>query len=84
MEITHNMQRDEIRAVVLSALAAVFQHQVDERASRETLSAWDSLKHIELIFAVEDELNIQFPEEVLHELNSVDQIIAAAEAIYAA
>lgn len=78
------MNRQQIDTVVLAILSTALKCEVDNRASRETIPHWDSLKQIEIIFAIEDELSIQFPEEVIPELNSVVQIVDAAEALYAA
>jgi acyl carrier protein len=78
------MNRQQIENVVITVLSTVLKCEVDELGSRETLPQWDSLKQIEVIFAIEDELNLQFPEEALPDLNSVAQIVDAAEALYAA
>jgi|LauGreSBDMM110SN_4_FD.fasta_scaffold547353_1 acyl carrier protein len=77
------MKHQEIQTATLKVLSTVLKCEVDLLSSRETLSNWDSLKHIEIIFAMEDEMNIQFPEEKMSELNSVIQIIAAVEVLYA-
>lgn len=78
------MNRHQIESVVLTVLTTVLKCEVDNQCSRETYPQWDSLKQIEVIFAIEDELNIQFSEETMSELNSVAQIVDAAEALYAA
>lgn len=77
------MNSQQIKTVVLSVLLSVLKCEVDEESSREDLPEWDSLKQIEIIFAIEDELNLQFPEEILSDLNSVKRIVVAAEALYA-
>jgi acyl carrier protein len=78
------MNRQQIKVVVLSVLSTVLKCEVNNEASRENLAQWDSLKHIEVIFAIEDELNLQFPEEMLPNLNSVESIVDAAEGLYEA
>lgn len=78
------MNRHHIENSVIAVLSTVLKCQVDELSSRETLPQWDSLKQIEVIFAIEDALNLQFPEEKLATLSSVAQIVDAAEALYAA
>jgi acyl carrier protein len=77
------MNRQHILDITLTVLSTVLRSEVNEFSSRETLPNWDSLKHIEIIFAIEDELNIEFPEEQMSELNSVEQIIKIAEGVYA-
>ena len=78
------MNRQQIKEVVLSVLSTVLKCEVNDEGARENLAQWDSLKHIEVIFAIEDELNFQFPEEILPNLNSVESIVEAAEHLYAA
>lgn len=78
------MNREQIKIVVLSVLKTVLKCEVDDEMSRENISQWDSLKHIEVIFAIEDELNLQFPEEMLPDLNSVERILDAVEKLYEA
>ena len=75
------MNRNEIEAVTLRVLGSVLKCEVDNKCSRENFNQWDSLKHIEIIFAIEDELNIQFPEAMLSELNDARLIVDAASEI---
>ncbi|MFB0934320.1 MAG: acyl carrier protein [Propionivibrio sp.] len=77
------MNRKEIEIAVLSVLSTILKCDIDENSSRANLPQWDSLKQIEVIFAIEDELNLQFPEEVLPELNSAKRIIDEAVARHA-
>ena len=78
------MDRKEIKALVLSILSAVLKFEVNDDATTKNTSQWDSLRHIEVIFALEDELNIEFSEEMLPNLNSVERIVDAIAGYYAA
>jgi acyl carrier protein len=69
------MNRQEIESVALNVLATVLKCEVSKKTSRENTPQWDSLKHIEVIFAIEDELGHLFSEVELAELNSVERII---------
>jgi acyl carrier protein len=78
------MNRQEIERVVLLVLETVLKAEVDLSTSRENNAKWDSLKHIEVIFAIEDELNVQFSEEELPDLNSVSHIVDRVLSLHAA
>lgn len=78
------MDRDEIEAVILAVLAAVLKCEVDLNSSRHNTPQWDSLKHIEVIFAVEDELDLEFSEEEMAALDSVSRIVELALSPHAA
>ncbi|MDS1141166.1 acyl carrier protein [Pusillimonas sp. SM2304] len=60
---------------VLTVIGTVLKVQVGPDTSRADLAAWDSLKHVEIMFALEDEFGIVFSEEELSGLNSVKAII---------
>lgn len=66
-------------ALVLAALAGVLRgqpaHGID--ATRENTPNWDSLRHIEIIFAVEDAAGVEFREDELPDLDSVRSIVEA-------
>lgn len=72
------MNRNDVEETVISILNIVLKCDVNSSATRENMPKWDSLKHIEIVFAVEDELNIQFPENDIAELNSVENIVDKA------
>jgi acyl carrier protein len=78
------MDRQQIERLVLAALASVLKCEVDLDTSRENTPQWDSLKHVEIIFAVEDELGIEFSEKELASLDSVAKIVNVARTSHAA
>ena len=59
-------------------MAAVFELTVDkinENSSPDTIELWDSLKHMNLVIALEEEFNVQFDTEDIPELTLLSQII---------
>ena len=72
------MNRQEIEAAVMSVLTTVLRCEIRRESSRKDYHQWDSLKHIEVIFAIEDELNIRFSEDILARLDSVQSIVDSA------
>jgi acyl carrier protein len=66
---------DRIRRV----FSDVFQVPLDEvtmQSSPETIATWDSLQHLNLVLALEQEFQIQFTPEEVEQLLSVE--VAAA------
>lgn len=78
------MDHQQIERSVRAALAAVLKCEVDADTSRLNTPQWDSLKHIEIIFAVEDELDIEFSEKEMAGLDSVARIVDLALTLHAA
>jgi acyl carrier protein len=74
-----HMNRNQIEQIVTTVLSTILQRQFETGAeiTRKNTPNWDSLKHMEIMFALEDELNIEFSEEALAELDSADKIIDA-------
>jgi len=49
--------------VVMSAVFEVPEEEIDENSSADTIDSWDSLKHLNLILALEEEFDINIPDE---------------------
>jgi len=70
------MDRIDIESIVLSTLANVIKRGVDLQSAEEAIQQLDSLKHVEFIFAVEDEMGVQFSEEELADMDGLDKIVS--------
>ena len=66
-----------IEDTVCRALSAVLGRPVgpDDSVERANEDRWDSLKHLELLFAIEDELGFRFGKEEMADLDSLEKII---------
>ena len=81
------MNRDQIQAQVIDTLATVLQcppTALAADAARADLPGWDSLKHVEIMFALEDALGVEFDESELGELDSIPRIVDAVARRHAA
>jgi acyl carrier protein len=48
--------------------------EIPDDASATTLEGWDSLRHLELMLALEAEFEIRIPTAAMRDLGSVEQI----------
>jgi acyl carrier protein len=64
---------DKIRETV-SNIMLIPLEEVTAQSSPETIEAWDSLKHMALILALEEEFGIRFSEEQIEGMNSITAI----------
>ncbi len=80
------MDRIQIEQTVLAVLTAILKRPFSDSTdiTRQSTANWDSLKHIEIMFALEDELGAEFSEEELVSLDSVAKIVDAVSAKHAA
>ena len=56
---------------IKNVMAAVFEIPVDEitdESSPDNIESWDSLKHMNLIVALEEEFGVQFTDEEIVEM----------------
>ncbi len=67
-----------VRERVASIVSSVIHTPVDPlaHASRQSLDEWDSLSHVEILFTVEEDQGVEFSEDVMDHLDSVDAITA--------
>ncbi|MFT2111493.1 acyl carrier protein [Marinomonas sp. 2405UD68-3] len=60
---------------LLSDVLGVPTESLNIESSSQTVESWDSLKHMNIIFAVEDEFGILIPDEKLSETTSVKLLL---------
>jgi len=67
---------EEIDQLLTEALAGVFNRDIDvsRPLMRESVKEWDSIKHMELIFAIEAATGLNFNEEQIAAIKSVDDL----------
>ena len=56
-----NMVEDRIKNV-MSAVFEIPVNQIKDNSSADTIESWDSLKHMNLVVALEEEFEIEFQE----------------------
>ncbi len=64
-------------ARILSDVMGISEDQIDDGSSPDTVESWDSLKHMNLVLALEEEFGVQFSDEKIVEMLSVAQIVEA-------
>ncbi|MBF0526024.1 MAG: acyl carrier protein [Deltaproteobacteria bacterium] len=69
---------------IVSQVLNVPVELLNEESSPDTVASWDSLKHMNLILALEEEFGIQFRDEQIVEILKVGLIIEAVKEFTAA
>ena len=64
-----------IAADVLEVPAA----QITPKSSTETVASWDSVHHLNLILALEQEFQVQFEPEEIDRMTSVEAVLSVLE-----
>lgn len=77
-----HMNSREVEQTVLSTLNTILKQSFESPndISVDNTDAWNSLKHIEIMFALEDEFNVEFSQEELSNLKSFSKIVNALQA----
>ena len=63
------MVADKIRAV-MGRVFGVDPASIDGEASPGNVEQWDSLRHMNLVLALEDEFDVRFPDDQVEQLIS--------------
>lgn len=70
------LEKKKIEDVVISVIKTILKTDtVEPQSGRENLPDWNSLRHIEIVFAIEDELGVAFSEEEMGSLDTVEKIV---------
>jgi acyl carrier protein len=71
---------DLTKSKIISVVQKVFEtEQLDENVSQHDVEKWDSLNHLNLIIALEEEFDILFEPEEIAEMTSIQKIISKIE-----
>ena len=75
------MARDDTEARIRRLIAMVLQNDLpgDVPLARDRVAEWDSLKHVEILFALEDEFGVRFDEDELARLDSLESLTDSVE-----
>ena len=71
--------RDRLRSIIAAELEVPLD-SVPLDASAETFQPWDSLGHMRIVVAVEEQLGVRFATAEIAELTSIDKLVAALAA----
>ena len=61
--------------IILSQIMGLPVEEIREDSSPDTIEAWDSLRHMNLVLALEEAFGIQFTEEEIVEMLNVQLIV---------
>jgi acyl carrier protein len=69
---------DRVRGIAADVLQ-IPASQITLTSSTETLGNWDSVHHLNLILALEQEFDTQFDPEDIDKMTSIERILEAVE-----
>lgn len=61
---------------IVSKIFKVPLNTIDETSSPDTIETWDSLQHLQLILALEEEFGVQFSVDEITAMQTVGSIAA--------
>ena len=76
------MNKHELKEMVVETMSSVFNLQpskIKPDSSPKNIDNWDSLNHIKLIVALEEEINTEFEPEEISIMTSLNAILEVAE-----
>lgn len=67
---------------IVSGVMGVSREQLNRDSSPDTIRVWDSLRHMNLILALEQEFQVEFSDEELVELLNIGLIVDTLQEKY--
>lgn len=55
---------------VMAAVLEISADELNDKSSADIITSWDSLRHMNLVIALEEEFDIQFPDKEIVEMLS--------------
>jgi acyl carrier protein len=75
--VTGDNTKREVRDVLQTVLGRSIRPQEDVRRANEP--TWDSLRHVEILLAIEGAFEIRFDEHEMGQLDSLDKLTRSVE-----
>ncbi len=68
---------DKKKSRILELISAILEIKLDNfgKCSQDFLPSWDSLNHAQIIFAIEDEFEIELSQEQMANIKSAQDIL---------
>ena len=63
----------------MSAVLGVPSESIDDRTSPDTVPTWDSMQHLQLVLALEQEFGVAFEVEEIEAMQRVGVIVSLLE-----
>jgi len=60
---------------IISAVLGISVEKINNDLSPDTIESWDSLRHMNLVVALEEEFTIQFSDEEIVEMLNIQLIV---------
>lgn len=54
-------------------------NQITAQSSPENIESWDSVQHLNLILALEQDFSVQFEPEEIEQMSSIDRILGVLQ-----
>jgi len=70
--------RDQVLAIVADILA-VSPEMLTGQSSPKSVESWDSIRHLNLVLALEERFSIQFSPEEMEQMQTIGQITSLVE-----
>lgn len=64
---------------IMAEIIGIDMDSINDQTSPDTVPEWDSLKHMQLIVALEEEFSIEILDEYIDEMMNLDRIIGVLE-----
>ena len=69
-----NVIREQVKNI-MSAVFTIPVDEIDENSSSDSIHSWDSINHMKLVVALEEEFNIEFKDAEIIELINTKLIV---------
>lgn len=70
---------NSVKSRVFKILSNIFNEpleKINKKSSPDTIASWDSLSHMKLVIALEEEFNIDFSDDQIVDMISVELIFS--------
>lgn len=66
---------------IMAEILGIEQESINSETTPDTVKEWDSLKHMQLILALEEEFSVEIPDDFIDKMLNIDMIFSVLRSL---
>lgn len=66
---------------IMAEILGIEEESISSETTPDTVKEWDSLKHMQLILALEEEFSVEIPDDFIDKMLNIDMIFSVLRSL---
>ncbi|NLG32010.1 MAG: acyl carrier protein [Syntrophomonadaceae bacterium] len=66
---------------IMAEILGIEQESISNETTPDTVKEWDSLKHMQLVLALEEEFSVEIPDDCIDKMFNIEMILSVLRSL---